>query len=304
MSTLLRAAVVSSACLIAGSSVLAADPPMMIDPPAPATSAWKGVIEIGGLARYAVESDSGVVEDQDIVGGAYGSFSAWGGADSVMFGVDGYLEGVSLEGVSETESLTPAFVGVLGAHLGTDVGDAYVGVFGALGVYPDGGNEEALTGYAVGVEGTVDAGMATLFGRVGYAVAGSDEYDVDLNDLEGMVGPFVEAGVVFDVSDDLAVMATAGLGYADHFDNTDDPGGYATWGAKLSYAMPTEFALNLTAAYEGYYAYTDQDEDETIEHTVKLGLSIPFGDESAKASLDPLASSTGPFRGGFTSDAH
>ena len=303
MSRMLRVAVAGGACLIAG-SVLAADPPMMIEPPAPVTSAWNGVIEIGGLARYAVESDEGVVEDEDIVGGAYGSFSAWGGAGSALFGVDGYLELVSLEGVSATESLTPEFIGVLGAHVGTEVGDAYIGVFGALGVYPDDDNEEAVTGYAVGVEGTVDAGMATLFGRVGYAVAGSDEYDVDADDLEGMVGPFVEAGAVFAISDDLAVMASAGLGYSEDFDNTDDPGGYATWGAKMSYALPTDFALNFTAAYEGYYAYTEIDEDETIEHTVKVGLSVPFGDESAKASLDPLASSTGPFRGGFSSDAH
>ena len=300
MSVLIRTSLTAAAaCVIAGSA-FAADP-AWIEPPAPASSAFMGVVEVGGLARYAAEYDEGDLEDEDLVGGAYGSFAVWGGSDAILFGLDGYLELVALEGVSE-DSLTPNFIGVLGAHVGGKFDTAYLGVFGAVGVYPDEDIEVAVTGYAVGIEGTVDAGMATLFGKVGYAVAGSDEYGID-DEEEGMVGPFVEGGAVFSLSDELAVLVSAGFGYSEHFDNTNDPGGYANWGAKLSYALPTEFALNLTAAYEGYYAYTEEDEDETIEHSVKLGLSIPFGDGTAKSSLNPLASPVGPFRAGFGSDA-
>lgn len=301
MNTLLRALLTTTACVAAGSA-FAADP-IGIEPPTHATSAWKGVVEIGGLARYSAEyEDGGDLDDEDTVVGGYSSFAVWGGSDAVLFGLDGYLELVALEGVSE-DSLTPNFVGVLGAHVGTSLDMAYLGVFGAVGVYPDEDIEVAVKGYAVGIEGTVDAGMATLFGKVGYAVAGSDEYDPDDDEYEGMVGPFVEAGAVFSISDDLAVMVSAGLGYAEHFDNTNDPGGYATAGAKLSYALPTDFALNLTASYDFYYAYTEEDEDEAVEHTFKIGLSKPFGDESAKASLDPLASPVAPFRAAFSSDS-
>ncbi len=40
---------------------------------------------------------------------------------------------------------------------------------------PDDDVEDVLVGYAIGIEGTADAGDATLFGRVGYAPSGSDE---------------------------------------------------------------------------------------------------------------------------------
>ena len=305
MALLTRLLAAGAGCMIAASAY-AADAPMAPEPPAPAGYDWVGAVEAGGLARYAAEYDGdGNLDYDDIVGGAYGSFSAWSGSDSMMFGFDGYLEAVVLEGASADDDLTPAYIGALGAHLGAAVGDGYLGAFGAVGFYPDDDVEDVLVGYAIGIEGTADAGDATLFGRVGYALAGSDEYngDDDSSDLEGMVGPFVEAGALYAVSDELAILLSAGVGYSADFDNNDDPGGYAVWAAKLAYALPTDTPLNMTAAYEGFYSMTQLDNDDAIEHSLKVGLSVPFGNETAAGSLNPLATSVAPFRGGYASDS-
>lgn len=300
MSALSRLFLVGTVCAFAGSAY-AADAPVTVEPAAPEGYSWIGAIEVGGLARSSAEYEEGELDYDDIVGGAYASFSTWSGSKALMFGVDGYVEGVVLEGASADDDLTPGFVGALGAHVGAGLDNGYLGAFGALGVYPDEDNA-AMIGYAIGVEGLVDTGGAKLFGKLGFALAGSDEYDGD-EELEGMVGPFVEAGVVHSLSDDLAVLVSAGLGYAAHFDNTDDPGGYAAWGVELAYALPTEMPLNLTASYDGYYAMTELDEDKTFEHTLKVGLSVPFGTDGAEGSLNPLATSIAPFRAGYSSDA-
>jgi len=276
------------------------------EPSYEAPSASWGTIEIGAFARYAAEYDEGDLDDEDTVGGAYGSFAAWTVMDKINLGIDGYGEFAVLDGVSDDTSLTPAGLAVLGAHVGTTFDDTYLGVFGAIAGYPNNDNDEAVFGASAGVEASVMVGDALLFGKLGYAFAPSIEYgdeDGDYVEREGMVGPFAEIGAAFSLSDDLAVMVSAGYGYSSDFDVTDNPGGYATWGAKAVYALPTDFALNLTAAYEGYYAYTEEDEDETIEHTVKLGLAIPFGSESPMTSLNPLATSVAPFRAGYSSDA-
>jgi hypothetical protein len=302
MAMFARLLVAGTACLIVGAAH-AADAPTAVEPVAAEEYSWIGAMEVGGLGRYAAEYDGdGDLDYDDLVGGAYASFSAWGGSEALMFGVDGYLEAVVLEGASANDDLTPAYVGALGAHVGAALDNGYFGAFGAVGVYPDDDVEDVLAGYAIGIEGTVDAGDATVFGKLGYALAGSDEYNGD-DELEGMVGPFIEAGALYAVSDELAIMLSAGLGYSANFDNTDDPGGYAVWGAKLAYALPTDTPLNMTAAYEGFYSMTQLDNDDAFEHSVKVGLSVPFGNESAAGSLNPLATSVAPFRGGYASDA-
>jgi len=75
----------------------------------------------------------------------------------------------------------------------------------------------------IGMEGAADAGDATVFGKLGYALAGSDEYNGD-DELEGMVGPFIEAGALHAVSDELAIMLSAGLGSGASLDSTDVSG--------------------------------------------------------------------------------
>ncbi len=97
-------------------------------------------------------------------------------------------------------------------------------------------------------------------------------------------------------------MANLGYGFSASFDVSNDPGEYVNWGVKAAYRLPGELNLNLVASYEGMHAF-DQDDESNTTHTVKLGLSIPFGDEgTAMDALRPLASPTAPFRASVSAD--
>lgn len=310
----LLSSVAFGALLLATGSAYAADPAGPIADRA-APSFFGNNIEVGGIVRNAAEygeidPDVFGLEDETTIAGAYGALSLWGNLDTIRLGLDGYVEGMVFDDVAEDNSLTPVTLAVLGAHAGLDLDSGYVGVFGAVGVYPNANNEYRQTGVAGGVEGIVAIDEAVaLFGRVGYAFAPSDEYDPNNPDpdelsTEGFIGPFFDVGVTYALSDDLAVLGHVGAGYSDGFDyDKENPGGYVNWGAKLAYRLPTDFAVNLVASYDGYYAYTVEERDEVIEHTFKLGLSIPFGDGGTAAqTLNPLATSAAPFRAGYSSD--
>lgn len=323
----LRSSVAVGALLLASASAHAADPAQVTEPAQVAeTGAFAGVVEFGGLARYVAEygeidpdvyPDVYGLEDETTLGGVYGAAALWGDLGGVRLGLDGYVEAVSFDEVADDTSLTPRALGVFGAHVGLQLDTAYVGAFGALGRYPDRENEEWQTGVAGGIEALAQLDPAlSLFGRAGYAFAPSEDYDpnaedpVDVNH-EGFIGLFVDLGMTYALSDDLAILAHVGAGYSDGFDfteydgtdHTKHPGGYLNWGAKIAYRLPTEFNLNLVASYDGYYAYTVKEQDETVEHTFKLGLSMPFGDGGTAASaLNPLATPVAPFRAGYSSD--
>jgi hypothetical protein len=302
--TKLLSSVAFGALLVASGAAYAADPAAPIVDDVAATSAFSGLVEVGGIVRNATELEDGIVEDETTIGGAYGAFALWGQFDNLRLGVDGYVEGMAFDDIAENVTLTPKGLGVLGAHVGLDLGTGYVGAFGALGVYPNRWNEETLTGYTAGLEGTVQFDALTLFGKIGHAFAPAEDYDTSINDLEGFVGTFGEAGLVYALSDDLAVKASAGFGYSPDFDQTGDEGSYVNVGAKVAYRLPTEFNLNLVASYDAYRAFMDNSREETVEHTFKLGLSIPFGDGGTAASvLNPLATTVAPFRAGYSSDA-
>lgn len=300
--TKLLSSVAFGALLLASGAALAADPaaPIVDDV---VGGLFANNIEIGGIVRNAAELDSGDVDDETTIGGAYGAFALWGNLDTIRLGLDGYVEGMAFDDIAEDNSLTPIGLATLGAHVGLDLDSGYVGVFGAAGIYPDGGNEERVTGIAGGVEGLVQLDAIGLFGKAGYAFAPSDEYDADAGDLEGFAGPFVEAGLTYALSDDFAVLGRVGYGHSANFDVEDEPGAYTSWGVKVAYRLPTEFNLNIVASYDGYRVLMDN-EDETVEHTFKLGLSIPFGDGGTAAqALNPLATTVTPFRAGYSSDA-
>ena len=288
-----------AAALFSGSAV-AAD--LIVDVPDEAvmvesTSSWRGVVEVGALARFAQDWDSDGELDAELwYPGAYASLALWGDLGAVKLGFDGY--GEILGGEFGEDGTTNANLGVLGAHLG--FGDEYyAGIFGAVATYPNSEADEQHYGSAVGVEGMLTMDTAKLIGRLGYAFAPNEDYD---DGKEGFEGLFVEGAVQFAVSDDLALEASAGYGYSEFFDGdgSDDAedGQYISWGLKAVYALPTDFALNLVASYEGLFVEDLLDtQEDVINHTFKLGLSIPFGGEStASDSLNPLASPRAPFQ--------
>lgn len=289
------------AALLSGSAV-AAD--LTIDVPEEAvmvesSSNWRGVVEVGALTRLAQDWDSdGDLDGEAWYPGAYASFALWGDLGTVKLGLDGY--GEILNGDFDEDDYTNANIGVLGAHLGFG-DDMYAGIFGAVATYPDDDASSNYGGAAVGVEGMISLDAATFIGRLGYAYAPNRNYD---EYLEGFDGLFVEGAVQYAVSDDFALEANAGFGYSGTFDTEDQAGGYVNWGVKAVYALPTEFAINLVAAYEGIATYDKVDEEESaVNHTFKLGVSIPFGgDSTASDSLNPLASPRAPFQASTLAD--
>lgn len=299
--TNLLSGVAFGALLLASASAYAADPAAPLVDEVAAASAFSGNVEFGGIVRHAAEFDDGDLEEEATIGGAYGAFALWGQFDNLRLGIDGYVEGMAFDDIAEDNTTTPRGLGALGAHVGLDLGSGYVGAFGALGVYPERDNEKGVTGVAGGIEGLAQLDAVTLFGKAGYAFAPSEEYEDDYH--EGFVGPFVEAGAIYALSDDLAVLAKVGYGNSADFDQPGTDGYYASWGAKLAYRLPTDLNLNLVASYDGYRVLMDNG-DEQVEHTFKLGLSIPFGDNGTAASaLNPLATTVTPFRAGYSADA-
>ncbi len=232
-------------------------------------------------------------DDDGSAGGVYGSFALWGDLGGLVVGIDGYADQLFLD--DDQEDDVPGGVVVLGGHVGGNLGDVYLGGFGAVGWAPDSGIDEYAPGYLVGVEGSValDGGV-TLFGQLGYA-------DIRLGNgnNEGFTGTFIEGGALFALSDDFAILAKAGFGYApeDYTDSGEEDGSYATVGAKLAYKLPVDFGLVLTASYD-YTLFNAIDDGDTADaHTFKVGLSIPFGDNTTAATaLNPLATPVTPFR--------
>ncbi|MGV3651417.1 MAG: hypothetical protein ACO1OK_08325 [Devosia sp.] len=270
--------------------------PPVVAPVAEAAPAYWGVVELGGLGRFTSYDDDGDIEEGSF-GGVYGSFALWGDLGVVRVGVDGYGEWLNL-GEDGNNDITNASLGVLGAHIGAGFDAAYLGVFGALGMYPDAPNTETFNGYAVGIEGTVDVDVATLYGKLGYASA-PNEGGID---DEGFFGYFVEGGAIFSLSDDFALQVSAGYGASEPFETDDETGYYAAWGVKGAYSLGTDLNLNLVASYDGLYAAGNEDDESVIDHTFKIGLSIPFGGAGAASALNPVASPTAPFRASVLAD--
>lgn len=268
------------------------------DPIVSSTSGIKGVVEAGVLATHLNDTDG---DNVDWVYGGYASAALWGVSDSLVWGIDGYVDGNSWD-LDEDDSI-PTYVGVLGGHLGFNTGSGSLGAFASFGAISDDNDPDYTTrwGYTVGVEGIAELSSGfSVFGQLGYADARPDEDDDD----EGFTGAFGRIGGMFALSDDIAVMADLSAGSSDSYVDGDDQGGFVAAGAKAAFRLPTDFDAFLTAGYE-YAHYSAADDGDTgTTHTVKLGLSIPFGDSTTASDvLNPLATSAMPYRAGSWANA-
>lgn len=248
-----------------------------------AVSGIKGVVDVGLLATYIDQTDDPTTA---WAGGAYLGASVWGLSDSFYWGIDGYLEGNTFD---NTDEFAPTYVGTIGGHLGFGTADLMLGGFVSGGFTPNFA-DEAQGGYTVGVEGLAKFDSFGLFGQLGYADIRTDDTD------SGFTGGFVRAGAMFALSDDFAVLVDASYGHTDDFEDAGDEGTFWSAGIKGAFRLPTDFDAFLTAGYE-YAAYQANTEDDGFSHTIKVGLSIPFGDSTtASDALNPLGTSALPYR--------
>jgi hypothetical protein len=260
--------------------------PVAVAPAPAADSSVRGLVEVGALY-----SNVNQPAFNGSVGGGYLDANIWGGAnDAFMWGIDGTGE---YNGFSNTGTQAPKYLGVIGAHLGYGLGSgSEIGAFGSLGSTPNAA-DNAQGGYTAGVEGIWDMDPARLFGQVGYA-------NTQTNGTAGFTGWFAHGGAAFSLTNDFAVMADVGYGYApDNFGvaATGHNGSFTTAGVKVAYKLPTDFAAFVTAGYE-YGYYNDQaNNTNATSQTVKVGLAIPFGsDTTAVDALNPLGTYAAPYR--------
>lgn len=288
------------ALLAATSFATAAD--LIIDEPiadpivSPASSI-KGVVEVGVLATHLDDTDGNNVA---WVYGGYASAAVWGLSDSLVWGLDGYVDANSWD--RDEDNDIPTYVGVLGGHLGFNTGSGSVGTFASIGAISDDDDPDFTTrwGYTVGVEGIAEFSSGfSVFGQLGYADARPDELATD----EGFTGVFGRIGGMFALSDDIALMADLSAGSSDSYIDGDEQGGFVAAGAKAAFRLPTDFDAFLTAGYEFAHYSAADDSDTVTTHTVKVGLSIPFGESTASDTLNPLATSATPYRAGSWANA-
>lgn len=259
------------------------------------TTGLQGVVEVGVLATHVDDNN----DDYLWVSGGYASAALWDRSASLIWGIDGYIDGNSFD--RDEDDDIPTYVGVIGGHVGFDTGTGSLGAFASLGAISD-DNDDFTTrfGFTAGVEGIVEltSGLS-LFGQLGYADARPDE---DRDD-DGFTGAFGRVGALYALSDDIAVMADLSAGSGDDY-NDGEPGGFVAAGAKAAFRLPTDFDAFLTAGYEYAHYTAESDDSEGTTHTVKLGVSFPFGDSTtAPDTLNPLATSALPYRAGSWSNA-
>lgn len=244
-----------------------------------------GMVELGAYVQH-VSNESDPFDG--FAPGAYVSGAISGGQDSFVWSLDGFAEFAGFE----TSNEAPKLSALIGAHLGTTMDAGMIGGFVSVGLAPN-RDDEVDFGGTVGVEGLVDLGTGvSLFGQLGYAYIDTETG----NGSAGMIGPFGRAGLVFDVSEDLALMADVGAGFAENFSDEDDEGYYVAAGVKAAFRLPVDFDAFLTAGYEAAYYNAVGDGDAAQVHTVRIGLAISFDGGSAAGVLNPLATSASPYR--------
>ena len=203
---------------------------------------------------------------------------------SMIWGVDGYIDANSFG-----DEQAPNFVGVVGGHLAFGTETGLFGGFASFGLTPD-NDHEVQMGLTAGIEGMTTMDNIALFGQLGYANIRTDGTD------SGFTGPFARVGMVYALDDSMAVMVDAAYGHSIDFEDNGDDGDMATIGVKAAFAAPTDFTSYMTVSYEfGYWQANT--EDFAQSHVIKVGLSIPFGTETAAEALNPLATPVLPYRG-------
>jgi hypothetical protein len=111
------------------------------------------------------------------------------------------------------------------------------------------------------------------------------------------VGGFGRIGALVNIALASALQIDFGYGRSPNiFEDGGDWGTYTAWGVKYVMQLSQVDNLFLTLGYEGA-DYVANTEDSGTEHSLKIGLAIPFGAPATAAQVaNPLATPISPFR--------
>lgn len=141
-------------------------------------------------------------------------------------------------------------------------------------------DEDTTTAWLFGAEGQLYLTDWTFYGQLGYM----DAYDVDIGADDAFRNAWFGRGVARYFLGANGKLEGE-LSYASGENDTDSDD-MDVWGWGLRYERPVQsMDANLFLAYEGsYYQATNNGaiDDELTEHTIKLGLNVPFGVKGQK----------------------
>lgn len=231
---------------------------------------WHGMIE-GGL--FASNRDS--TQEDILVRPLYGYFLD--GAVSRDFGalkfsLDGRVEFGDGRGEDDIDFTGPLHAGVLGLHLGTDLGNTYVGGFVATGIFDGYDSEDPMSGEMAGLEIvhpispnvslTAQLGWAELIGD-----PGDNEY----------IGYIAHIGVDAKINERMSASLGLDNGRSENcfVDCGDVPGQYFGVSLGLDYQMSE--ALTLVGELNQLRVLDYDDADSGSDLSLYLGARMTFG---------------------------
>lgn len=197
---------------------------------------------------------------------------------AIKFSIDGRVEIADNRGSTDIDFTGPIHAGVLGLHLGTDVGQTYLGGFVATGIFDGYDHERPMGGNMAGVT-VIHALSPTIdvTGQLGWAELLGDPGDNEY------IGYVARIAVDAQLSDRLSGRIAIDHGrsercFVDCPDaiNTDD-----VLGKYYGLSLGLDYALNnrttLTGGVDYLHVHDVQDDDTGTDTSLFLGARFALG---------------------------
>jgi hypothetical protein len=231
---------------------------------------WSISVE-GGTFISSRDSTQEDIVANPLYGGYFG-LAAARDFGALKVSIDGRAEFTGDQGQSDIDFTGPLHAGVLGLHLGTDVGNTYLGGFVATGFFdgydhvrPMGGNMAGVT-VAHAFSPKVD-----VTGQLGWAELLGDPGD---NEYKGYVARIaVDAQLTDRLSGRIAV--DAGRSEECFVDCSNEPGEFYGLSLALDYALNDR--VTLLGGVDYLHVYDEDDNDTGTDTSLFLGARLALG---------------------------
>ncbi len=238
----------------------------------PATAQdWTTSLEAGlfSTARSSTQDGNNIVADP--FAGSYIAGYASREFGALKFSVDARFEQIDDQGIDYVFESGPVHSGVLGLHLGKDMGPVFFGGFLGLGVFDGYDSEDPMTGYVGGIELAKEIGPnTTVYGQLGYGRVIGDPGDNEF------VGYVLRVGLDTQVSDRLGLGLSYDNGRSnDCFVDCDGPGAYFGLTAEFDYAISDRGSIVGSVSALRIEDY--EDPDTGTDTSVFLGMRFALG---------------------------